>query len=92
MKITAKVFKNKGDGAIKANASITFDGEFVVTGLKIVSGSKGLFVTMPATKSLDGEWKDTSFPLNKEFRQKIQEIVLKEYNGDDDSDDSGFPY
>ena len=92
MKITAKVFKNKGDGAIKANASITFDEEFVVTGLKIVSGSKGLFVSMPSQKNKDGDYKDTAYPITKEFRQKIIDVVLKVYNGDDDSDDSGFPY
>jgi len=79
MKVTAKVFPVTGSGAIKANASITFDSQFVVTGLKIMEGKSGLFVSMPSVKKADGEWKDTAFPLSKEFRQTIQDTVLKKY-------------
>ena len=93
MNIKAKVFKVEGKGNLKANASITLDDKFVVTGLRVMQSSNGLFVSMPSYKAKDGTYKDTSFPLNKELRQKINDVVLKEYDGDvlNTTDDS-FPF
>jgi len=92
MKITAKVFNTNGTTGIKGNASITIDEAFVITGLKVVEGKNGLFISMPSIKNNKGEYKDTAFPLTKELRQQIQNVVLAEFNGQtaDDSDD--FPF
>lgn len=79
MKIT-KVQLVKGDwGKTKAIASVTFDACFVVGGLKVVEGEKGNFVSMPNRKTADGEYKDTCFPITKEFREELIQAVLKEY-------------
>ncbi len=66
----------------KAFASITFDKAFVVTGIRVVKGEKGLFVSMPQVKNKDGEYKDTAFPLSKELREAINEAVIKAYEED----------
>jgi len=89
MKVEARVFKNNGEGKILAGASITIENCFVVTGLKVMNGSNGLFVSMPAYKTKDGEWKDTSFPINKETRELIQNVVLAKYN-EGESDEMPF--
>ena len=79
MKIT-KVQLVKGDwGKTKAMVSITFDDCFVVSGLKVVEGEKGAFVSMPNRKTADGEYIDTCFPITKEFREELIQAVLKEY-------------
>ena len=92
MNIIAKVFKNNYDGKVKANASITIDEALVVTGLRIIEGSKGLFVSMPQRKVKE-EYKDLVFPLNKELREQISTAVLKEYSGDEsESDDDDLPW
>ena len=79
MKIT-KVQLTKGDwGKTKAMVSITFDDCFVVSGLKVVEGEKGAFVSMPNRKTANGEYKDTSFPITKEFREELIQEILKEY-------------
>lgn len=79
MDITGKVFLINGDGNIKAMASITLDNSFVVGGLKVMNGSKGLFVSMPSRKLADGTYKDSCFPLSKDVRQQINDVVLAAY-------------
>ena len=68
---------NDGQGVL-ANASVTFGGVFVVTGLKIIEGKKGAFVSMPQYK-YKGEWKDSCFPITGEFREELSEAVLEAY-------------
>lgn len=80
MKITdVKISKLENGGKSKALASVTFEGLFVVTGLRVVEGANGLFVAMPSTKK-DDKYIDTAFPLTKEFRKELQDAVLSEYN------------
>lgn len=52
MKITeVRVYKkDEHDKKLRAFATITFDGCFVVRDIKIIEGSKGLFVAMPSRK------------------------------------------
>lgn len=64
---------------LKAFANITFDDCFVVSGLKVIKGDKGLFVSMPSRKLKDGTFKDIAHPLNNETRQKIEAKVLSSY-------------
>ena len=79
MKITQTKITKLPDSKTLAFASITFDGCFVVTGLKVLNGKNGLWVAMPNRKK-DEEYIDTSFPITKEFRQYIIDTVLAEYN------------
>lgn len=66
-------------GKMKAVVSITIDNEFVVHDLKIIESDRGLFVAMPSRKSSDGEYRDVAHPINQSTRDRIQEIVLKQY-------------
>ncbi len=72
-------------GNIMAMASITLDDAFVVSGLKVMNGSKGLFVDMPSQKGKDQngnvKYYDTAFPLSKELRGDINKAVLDAYQG-----------
>ncbi len=95
MNITQVKITPLDSGNTKAFASITIDNEFVVTGLRIINGRNGLFVSMPSRKNSkpdDGteQYKayiDTSYPITKESRDQIMELVLAKYydteiNGD----------
>lgn len=64
---------------LKAYASITFDDMFVVRGLKVINGKKGLFVVMPNRKLADGTFKDIAHPLNNETRKTIEDKVLYKF-------------
>jgi stage V sporulation protein G len=67
------------DEKLKAFVSIVFDGDFVVTDIKIIHGPKGLFVSMPSKKRKDGTFKDIAHPLNNKMRQYLEEKVLSVY-------------
>lgn len=79
MEITdVKVFPVAED-KLRAYVTITLDGCFVVRDLKVIHGTSGLFVAMPAKKRKDGTYKDIAHPLNAEMREKMERIVLAEY-------------
>ncbi len=65
---------------LKAYVAITFDHCFVVRDLKVINGNNGLFVAMPSKKRKDGTYRDTAHPLNSETRQRIESVILAEYN------------
>lgn len=62
-----------------ASVNLILEGHFVVKGLKIFEGSNGYFVAMPNRKNAKGEYKDIAFPIDKETREQIQDVVLSEY-------------
>lgn len=64
---------------LKAYATITFEDAFIVRDLKVIQGTAGLFVAMPAKKRKDGSFKDIAHPLNAEMRSHIEEKVFEAY-------------
>lgn len=80
MQITdVRVRKVAKEGKLKAVVSITMDEEFVVHDIKVIEGEKGLFIAMPSKKAEDGEYRDIAHPINSETREKIQSIILENY-------------
>ena len=66
--------------SLRAYANITFDDCFVVHGVKVIKGEKGLFVGMPRRKrKRDGEMQDIAHPINNETRELIQHAVVDAY-------------
>ena len=74
-----RVRKVAKDGKMKAVVSITLDDEFVVNDIKVIEGEKGLFIAMPSRKASDGEYRDIAHPINSETRERIQTIILEQY-------------
>ena len=74
-----RVRKVAKDGKMKAVVSITLDDEFVVHDIKVIEGEKGLFIAMPSRKASDGEYLDIAHPINSENRERIQTIILEQY-------------
>jgi len=64
---------------LKAYATITFEDLFIVRDLKVILGTAGLFVAMPAKKRKDGTFKDIAHPLNQEMRAYIEQKVFEAY-------------
>ena len=82
MKITeVRVFPQANkENKLCAFANITFDGCFVVRGLKVLEGTKGLFVVMPSRKVKGDDYRDVAHPITAEFKDYIQQEVLKTYD------------
>ena len=60
-------------------ANVKFNDCFVVENLKIVQGSKGLFVGMPSQPDGKGSYRDMAYPVTKEFRAQLNSAVLEAY-------------
>ena len=102
MEITdIRIKRVESDNKLKAYVTITFDNCFVVHNLKIIMGQFGRFVAMPSRKTRDGEFKDIAHPINSDFRKRIQDRILEEFDkgagemhisGQDDEDDPQTTY
>lgn len=68
-----------GDFKLRAYVDITFDGCFVVHGLKIIEGQNGLFIAMPSKRIANNEFKDIVHPIKPEFREEITKHILERY-------------
>ena len=80
MKITnVRIRKTSGAGKIKASASITIENAVTIHDLKVIEGSKGLFVAMPSRKGADGGFYDVVHPADAETREQIKEAVMTVY-------------
>lgn len=78
MEIKSHVTIATKPGNLKGIASISFDDEFVVKGLRIYETEKGPFVSMPAEK-VNGEYRDNCFPITANCREKVNQAVLNAY-------------
>ena len=74
-----RIRKVAKEGKLKAVASITIDGEFVVHDIKIIDVDKGLFIAMPSRKTNDSEYHDIAHPINSETRERLQSSIVNEY-------------
>jgi stage V sporulation protein G len=81
MNITDIRIRKVGDESkLKAVASITFDGEFVVHDIKVIEGQNGMFIAMPSKKMGEGDFRDIAHPLTQEVRARLRDAVLDAYN------------
>ena len=83
-KVTANITWISNDPASpkKASASITIADSFIVKGISIVQGQKGLFVSMPQRASeKKGETKyfEIAHPITAAFRSEVSKVVLDTY-------------
>lgn len=70
---------SKEDSKLKAVASMTIDGCFVVHDIKVIQGTEGMFISMPSRKTPEGEYKDIVHPINTETREMLSAKVLEAY-------------
>ena len=82
MKVTrVKIFEGKGN--ILANMSITIDDCLAINGIKVIDGTKGVFISFPQTsyKDKDGytQYRDIVFPCTREARAALSRVLMKKY-------------
>ncbi len=87
MEITdVRVRKVRGDGKLKAYATVTFDHAFVIHNVKIIEGKNGYFIAMPSRRIKSGEYKDVAHPIRSDFRNLMKEVLLDAYEKASDED------
>jgi len=80
MKIkVARLYKLSGDKPLKALVDISLDDKFIVKGLRVIEGKKGLFVSMPKEKGVDKRWYDTVTITDITTKKEIEKAILEVY-------------
>jgi stage V sporulation protein G len=78
---TVQVFPLKESlGKTKAIARAVINEQLQLTGLRVVDGAHGLFVSYPNDPSHKGEdYRSIFYPLTKELREHVEHCVLEKY-------------
>lgn len=71
--------EQRGPVKILAYADVVFDDCFVIHGIKLVEGEKGIHIAMPSKKVKSGGFTDIAHPIKKSCREKFTKIILDEY-------------
>ena len=81
MKITSvNVRKIEKDGSrMKGIASVLLDDAFAVHDIRIIEGTKGLFIAMPSRKTSSGGYRDIAHPISQEVRTMFEKEILDAY-------------
>jgi stage V sporulation protein G len=70
----------ESSGKTKAFARATINDQLQLTGLRVVDGTNGFFVSYPLDPTHKGEdYHSIYYPLNKELREHIEQCVLERY-------------
>lgn len=77
VKITCKPYT--GSSKTKAFIDLELDGTLVIKGLTLVEGGNGLFLSFPSTKGKDGNYYNSVYSLDKEWRGILQDACIKKY-------------
>jgi len=75
----ARIYKIPKDGAIKAFVDVSINDALLIKGFRVVSGPRGLFVTMPQEKGKNERWYNTVHCLSNDIRAFVADRVLEAY-------------
>ena len=83
----------KEGSSLRAFAKVVLNEEFAITSIRVVEGSKGLFVGFPQQKDSkeEGKYHDLAFPITKECRDRISDAILEEYANPTEKGDRPAP-
>ena len=76
---------NREDSKMRGIASVLLDDEFAVHDIRIIQGTKGLFIAMPSRKTSTGGFKDIAHPISQEVRSMFEREILDAYEKAEDT-------
>ena len=79
LRYDVKIQSIRPEGTLRATATVNINSAFAIRGVKLMEGSKGLFVSMPSYKAGNGEYKDICFPCTAEARKEFDSAVIGAY-------------
>lgn len=74
-----RIYRLEGNSKLKAFADVAV-GEFIVKGVRIVEGKKGLFLSMPQEQAKDGKWYNSFYPSTEQAKRILTDVVLSAYS------------
>ncbi len=91
MEITEVRVHLRNEDRLKAFATVTFDGCFVVRNMKVIDSGEGLILCMPSRKMPDGTFKDVAHPISAQFRAVLEKTVFACYHKEAAKSAAGKP-
>jgi stage V sporulation protein G len=77
---TVRVYPIKDPkSSLVAFANATYKEAIAISGIRIIEGEKGTFVSMPQTKDAKGEYRDIAYPVTADLRKDLNAAVLGAY-------------
>lgn len=83
--VTLRLFESAKSNT-KAFIELKLDNVLIVKGLSLVEGKKGLFLSYPSSKGKDGKYYNTVYSLDKDWREKLENVCIKKYKELKDAD------
>lgn len=81
MKVNIRVRKYESSNSkTKAFVELKLDDVLIVKGLSLVEGTKGLFLSYPASKGKDDNYYNSIYSLDKDWGKQLEEACIKKYN------------
>ena len=75
-----RLVKFDGEGSLKAFCDLAIDERFLVKGLRVIEGKRGLFVSMPREQGKkDAKWYDSVEAMTPEAKADVARVVLQAY-------------
>ena len=68
--------------ALRATATVRVCDAVYLTGIRVIEGKNGLFISMPCKKTAAGEYQDIYFAASKAMRDELQALVLETYKAE----------
>jgi stage V sporulation protein G len=69
-----------GMGHVKGLATIVFNDQLMIRGLRVMQGENGLFVGFPVDPFFKGdEFRSICCPMTRQLREHIENCVLEKY-------------
>lgn len=78
-----RIVRLRGDGKTKAFADILISDRYVVKGIRVMEGVKGLFVGLPGRRDDKGEFVPGFKPITKEAREALHKVVMEAFHATD---------
>lgn len=67
-------------GKTKALARVLLNDELQLTGLRVIEGANGLFVSYPNDPNYKGEdYRSLYYPVTRALRDRIEEVILAKF-------------
>lgn len=79
VKITVRKYESE-NSKTKAFVELKLDNVLIVKGLSLVESKKGLFLSYPASKGKDGNYYNSVYSPDKDWKAELEKACIKKYN------------
>ena len=82
VKVDKMRLMTQGESTVKAFCDVLLGGVYVVKGLRVIEGQKGLFVGLPREKGKNDKGYDIFYPITAAAREELINTVLAAYKAE----------